>query len=62
MEGSRKAVEKLFTDSGLEYQVDSPNKEVWIFSTQDSRLSVYVMDFFKVNTELIGKFDAVFDR
>ena len=62
VEGSRKAVEKLFTEEQLEYQVDSPARDVWLFTSTDSGLSVYVMDFFQVSTELIGSFDAVFDR
>ena len=61
-EGSRKAVEKLFTEEQLEYQVDSPERDVWVFTTTDTRFSVYVMDFFQVSTKLIGTFDAVFDR
>ena len=62
VEGSRKAVEKLFTEEGLEYKVDNPQKEVWQFSSLDGRLTVYVMDFFQVTSKLIGSFDAVFDR
>ena len=62
VEGSRKAVERLFTEEELEYQVDSPESGVWVFTTTDTRLSVYVMDLFQVSTKLIGTFDAVFDR
>ena len=62
VEGSRKAVEQLFTQEELEYQVDTPESGVWLFTTTDSKLSVYVMDFFQVSNKLIGSFDAVFDR
>ena len=62
VEGSRRAVEKLFTEEGLEYKVDNPQNDVWQFSSLDGRLTVYVMDFFQVTSKLIGSFDAVFDR
>ena len=62
VEGSRRAVERLFTEEALEYQVDSPDTDVWLFSSLDGRLSIYVMDFFQITPKLIGSFDAVFDR
>ena len=62
VEGCKKAVEKLFTDADVEYDVDQVDSKTWRFNSTDSRLTVYVADFFSITSELIGHFDAVFDR
>ena len=35
---------------------------VLMFRSPDSRLTVFVADFFAVTPQLLGTFDAVFDR
>ena len=62
VEGSRKAVEKLFSDAGVEHEVVQVNNDTWRFKSTDSRLIVYVADFFSITPQLVGHFDAVFDR
>ena len=62
MEGCKKAVEKLFTDADVEYHVDKVDDNTWRFNSTDSRLTVYVADFFSISPDIIGQFDAVFDR
>ena len=62
VEGSRKAVEKLFSDARVEHEVVQVNNDTWRFKSTDSRLIVYVADFFSITPQLVGHFDAVFDR
>ena len=62
VEGCRKAVEKLFTDADVEYDVDQVNNKTLRFNSKDSRLTVFIGDFFSITSELVGQFDVVFDR
>ena len=62
VEGTRKAVEKLFSDANLEYDVVKLDSNTLRFMSTDSRLTVFVADMFSVTSKLVGTFDAVFDR
>jgi len=62
VEGTRKAVEKLFADANLEYDVIKLDSNTSKFMSTDSRLTVFVTDMFSVTNSLLGTFDAVFDR
>jgi thiopurine S-methyltransferase len=33
-----------------------------VFQTTDERLTIFCCDFFKTSKDMVGKFDAVFDR
>ena len=58
----RKAADQLFCNADVDYDVKKLEEAVWKYSSTDSRLVVYVCDFFKVTSSLIGHFNAVFDR
>jgi len=62
VEGTWKAVEKLFSDANLEYDVLNLDSNTSRFMSTDSRLTVFVADMFSVTSKLVGTFDAVFDR
>ena len=62
VEGTRKAVEKLFADANLEYEFIKLDANTSKFMSPDSRLTVFVTDMFSVTNTLLGTFDAVFDR
>jgi len=63
VEGVRKAVEKLFAEANVEYDVSNvKNGETWKFQSTDERLTVFIQDFLKTSKDLAGTFDAVFDR
>ena len=62
VEGVRKAAEKLFRDADIEPEVLEMASGIIKFSSADASLTVFVTDFFNVSQELIGNFDAVFDR
>ena len=62
VEGVRKAAEKLFSDANIEHEVTEVASRIIKFSSVDTRLTVFVSDFFNVSAEVIGIFDAVFDR
>jgi len=64
VEGVRQPVDELFQEENLEYNVRKVEglEGGWVYQSTDKRFTVYISDFLKVNSELIGKFDAVFDR
>ena len=62
VEGTWKAVEKLFADANIEYDVTQLDTKTWKFMSTDTRLTVFVADMFLVTQQLVGSFDAVFDR
>ena len=62
VEGTWKAVEKLFAEANLEYDVVKLDSNTSRFMSTDSRLTVFVTDMFSVTNSLLGTFDAVFDR
>ena len=63
VEGVRKGVEKLFTEADVEYNVlKVESSDSWKFQTQDKKLTVYLRDFIGIPKEMVGSFDAVFDR
>jgi len=62
VEGVRKAAEKLFRDANIEPEVTEIASGIVKFSSADASLTVFVTDFFNVSAEVIGNFDAVFDR
>ena len=62
VEGVRKAAEKLFSDADIEHEVTDLGSGIVKFSSKDAKLTVFVTDFFNVSKEVIGTFDAVFDR
>ena len=62
VEGVRRAAEKLFSDANIEHEVTEVASGIIKFSSVDTRLTVFVTDFFNVSAEVIGTFDAVFDR
>ena len=62
VEGVRMAAEKLFRDADIEPEVTELDSGIIKFSSADASLTVFVTDFFNVSPELIGNFDAVFDR
>ncbi|CAD5120346.1 unnamed protein product [Dimorphilus gyrociliatus] len=57
VEGSIQAIEEFFKESNLEYDVDG-NK----YSTPDKRLTIFAMNIFDYNVELMGEVSAVWDR
>lgn len=62
VEGVRKAAEKLFSDANIEPEVTEIDSGIVKFSSADASLTVFVTDFFNISAEVIGTFDAVFDR
>ena len=62
VEGVIKAAEKLFRDANIEHNVTEMGSGIVRFSSVDNKLTVFVTDFFNVSKEVIGTFDAVFDR
>ena len=62
VEGVTKAAEKLFRDANIEHNVTEMGSGIVRFSSVDTNLTVFVTDFFNVSKEVIGTFDAVFDR
>jgi len=63
VEGARKAVEKLFAEAEVEFDVSNLDEDDGIkFETKDSRLTVFIRDFLGTSKDIAGTFDAVFDR
>eukprot|EP00092_Neocalanus_flemingeri_P034325 GFUD01037332.1.p1 GENE.GFUD01037332.1~~GFUD01037332.1.p1 ORF type:complete len:232 (+),score=79.13 GFUD01037332.1:52-747(+) len=63
VEGVRKAADKLFAEADVEYSVTRVTEvEGWKYQSLDLRLTVFVADFFKITPDIVGAFDAVFDR
>ena len=59
---SYKVLMLMFSDAELEAEVTELEGGVLRFRSPDSRLTVFVADFFAVTPQLLGTFDAVFDR
>jgi len=63
LEGVPYVAEQVFKDANLAYKMFYDQEiEGFIFKTPDERLTVYSCDFFKVRPQLIGRFEAIFDR
>ena len=63
IEGARKAVEKLFAEAEVEFDVCDLAEDYGIkFETKDGRLTVFIRDFMGTPKDIAGTFDAVFDR
>jgi thiopurine S-methyltransferase len=63
LEGVPFVAEEVFQDANLDYEkLFLPEIDGFVFKTPDERLTVYSCDFFNVDPQIIGQFEAVFDR
>ncbi|KAK2714016.1 probable thiopurine S-methyltransferase isoform X2 [Artemia franciscana] len=61
IEGVEQAILDFFKEQSLEY-VRTEGAGFSLFKTPDSRLKIYLTDLFKIPTNVLGKFDAIWDR
>lgn len=55
------AVKQIFTENNLEFTVEE-TKDFSIYKAVDKKITIYRGDFFKLSKDLIGDFDAIWDR
>ena len=58
-----KGVKDFFADQGLEYTVQKDaTTGIPVYTAVSKKITIYQGDFFKLNFNIIGKFDAMWDR
>ena len=57
-----KAVIDFFIEQNLEYTKLEISKDIFAYKATGKNITIYQGDFFALNSSLIGKFDAVWDR
>ena len=57
-----KGVKDFFKELDLEYTVSSSNTAVNVYKAISKQIALYQGDFFALSSNVIGKFDAIWDR
>ena len=58
-----KAVKQFFAEQGLEYNVEKDGATgIPVYTAVSKKITIYQGDFFKLNSNIIGKFNAMWDR